>query len=145
MTDDICHSGILGMKWGIRRFQNKDGSLTPQGKVRYRNNGLSKGLGLFTKKEAKGDAVKVPKGKKIRKRHLSELTSEEIREKISRLKIENEYLKEYNARYPKKERTKREHSVRKFIGKLSGDLITKYAYGKMDSYIHDVYGVPYKK
>lgn len=29
------HHGILGMKWGIRRYQNSDGSLTPAGKVRY--------------------------------------------------------------------------------------------------------------
>lgn len=31
----LNHSGIKGMKWGIRRFQNKDGSLTPEGKKRY--------------------------------------------------------------------------------------------------------------
>lgn len=31
----LCHYGILGMKWGIRRYQNKDGSLTPAGKQRY--------------------------------------------------------------------------------------------------------------
>lgn len=31
----ICHHGILGMKWGIRRYQNKDGSLTAAGKKRY--------------------------------------------------------------------------------------------------------------
>lgn len=29
------HSGILGMKWGIRRYQNPDGSLTSAGKARY--------------------------------------------------------------------------------------------------------------
>ena len=31
----VNHSGIKGMRWGIRRFQNKDGSLTPAGKKRY--------------------------------------------------------------------------------------------------------------
>lgn len=35
--DVLCHHGILGMKWGIRRFQNKDGSLTPAGQKRYRD------------------------------------------------------------------------------------------------------------
>ena len=31
----LCHYGILGMKWGIRRYQNKDGSLTAAGKAHY--------------------------------------------------------------------------------------------------------------
>ena len=34
-TDEIYHHGIKGQKWGVRRFQNKDGSLTPAGKERY--------------------------------------------------------------------------------------------------------------
>ena len=33
---ELKHWGILGMKWGIRRYQNPDGSLTPEGKERYR-------------------------------------------------------------------------------------------------------------
>ena len=35
VSNYIYHHGIKGMKWGIRRFQNKDGSLTPAGKKRY--------------------------------------------------------------------------------------------------------------
>ena len=31
----LAHHGILGQKWGVRRFQNEDGSLTPAGKKRY--------------------------------------------------------------------------------------------------------------
>ncbi len=35
MNDELQHHGTKGMKWGIRRWQNKDGSLTPAGKKRY--------------------------------------------------------------------------------------------------------------
>lgn len=31
----LTHAGVKGMKWGVRRYQNKDGSLTPAGKKRY--------------------------------------------------------------------------------------------------------------
>lgn len=33
--DYLQHHGILGQKWGVRRFQNADGSLTPKGRERY--------------------------------------------------------------------------------------------------------------
>jgi hypothetical protein len=35
---ELQHAGIKGMKWGVRRYQNKDGSLTPAGKKRYGDN-----------------------------------------------------------------------------------------------------------
>lgn len=34
-SNELCHFGTKGMKWGVRRYQNKDGSLTPAGKKRY--------------------------------------------------------------------------------------------------------------
>lgn len=34
-SSDLYHHGIVGMRWGIRRFQNADGTLTPAGKERY--------------------------------------------------------------------------------------------------------------
>ena len=35
MNNYLMHHGIKGQKWGIRRFQNEDGSLTPEGQERY--------------------------------------------------------------------------------------------------------------
>ena len=34
----IAHHGILGQKWGVRRYQNKDGTLTEEGRQRYKEN-----------------------------------------------------------------------------------------------------------
>lgn len=36
-NDQIWHWGVKGMKWGVRRYQNADGSLTDAGKRRYAN------------------------------------------------------------------------------------------------------------
>ena len=35
--DELYHHGIKGMRWGVRRFQNEDGTLTAQGRQRYKD------------------------------------------------------------------------------------------------------------
>lgn len=40
-NDYLVHYGILGMKWGVRRFETKSGHLTAAGKERYGDDGTS--------------------------------------------------------------------------------------------------------
>ena len=76
MNNEIYHYGVLGMKWGRRRHQNKDGILTAAGKA-IRNAQI--------KKERKSDS---------KNRRL--LSDQELKQKIERLKLEKQ-LKELTA------------------------------------------------
>jgi len=48
---ELQHHGVLGMKWGVRRYQNEDGSLTPAGEKRYNSN--QKNVSKLVEKDAK--------------------------------------------------------------------------------------------
>lgn len=76
---ELYHFGIKGMKWGVRRYQNKDGSLTPAGK----------------KREKSEDYVRA---KDLKKKRLSELSNDELRELNNRMQLESTYrnLKKQN-------------------------------------------------
>lgn len=58
----LAHHGILGQKWGIRRYQNENGSLTKEGKQRYREEKYNQYYdedindGFFAKMKAKRKA-----------------------------------------------------------------------------------------
>ena len=63
-NEHLAHYGIKGQKWGLRRFQNSDGTLTSEGKVRY-GSGIDKEAKKEIKKEYKADnKAAFEKGKK---------------------------------------------------------------------------------
>lgn len=59
-TSELYHHGIIGQKWGVRRYQNEDGSLTNSGKRRYNN-----GTTVDGKSKAPGLIKQIKTGKKI--------------------------------------------------------------------------------
>lgn len=77
MEYELYHWGIKGMKWGIRRFQNKDGSLTPAGRKRYSDG--SDGISGQSKTASKPKSVK-------------DMSDEELRTKVNRLTLEKNAL-----------------------------------------------------
>lgn len=83
----LLHSGIKGMKWGIRRFQNKDGSLTPAGKKRYVDKeGESNDSPETKSKPSDGSFARSKKSTK-------KMTEEELSAAIKRLDLEKQYKK----------------------------------------------------
>lgn len=62
--DCLAHYGIKGMKWGVRRYQNKDGDLTSAGKKRYSGLKTAKKIGKVvtdsTKPRGGPDPIKLP-------------------------------------------------------------------------------------
>lgn len=79
---ELVHYGIKGMKWGVLRYQNADGTLTAAGRVRDRMN----------RKRNRKRAEKVLKGSpKTVKRRLSQITDEELQKAVNRLQLERTY------------------------------------------------------
>lgn len=80
MDDVLIHHGILGMKWGVRRYQNKDGSLTSAGKKRYSDNDDIKETPQKNTEEPKKKSVK-------------DMSDEELRREVNRMQLEQNYLR----------------------------------------------------
>ena len=79
-NDELYHWGIKGMKWGVRRYQNKDGTLTPAGKKHYAGDG-----------NAGQEAAKVEYAPKRTGKDASAYTDEELRARIQRMQMEDQY------------------------------------------------------
>ncbi|MBR6287819.1 MAG: hypothetical protein IKR19_00570 [Acholeplasmatales bacterium] len=69
---ELYHHGIKGQKWGIRRFQNEDGSLTAEGKKRYQVNQYDGSMSKEGKKLYKQDLKQYKQELKLDKLSKSE-------------------------------------------------------------------------
>lgn len=117
---ELYHHGVKGQRWGVRRYQNKDGSLTSYGKNRYAKelakleaekkrvrqqeqtakkmkklDDMRKDIDERKKALNPDDTPESAKQQKApsvpKKRKLSELSNEEIQAKIDRMNLENKY------------------------------------------------------
>lgn len=105
--DELYHYGVLGMKWGIRRYQNKDGGYTKSGKRRYINDKTksipekkrAKAAAKYGKKWDNNRAVRrynkmsddVKEINRIKSKKIYELSNNEIRKVNDRKQLEQNY------------------------------------------------------
>lgn len=83
-NDYLAHHGILGMKWGIRRFQKKTGGLTSAGKKRYGKEEIDK---KETLEERRARILKSTDASELYK-NRDVLTTAEINERLNRIDTE---------------------------------------------------------
>lgn len=106
-SEFIAHHGILGQKWGVRRYQNKDGSLTDAGKRRLaklekKRLSIEQDIEPLVRKkdgkssdgESKNDSPPKPK------RSVFEMTNDELRSEIERLGLQKQYKQYLSEMYP---------------------------------------------
>ena len=112
----LAHFGIKGQRWGVRRYQNEDGTLTPEGRKRYgeltsrldsgnfSNKDVSEYLSL-RKVKTKSDRIEKRRARTadiqkkfndFRDRNTSDTMKKARREDIN--KLSNEELRQYNER-----------------------------------------------
>jgi hypothetical protein len=120
----LMHYGTLGQKWGIRKYQNPDGSLTPAGKLRYyKADGTPTKAGQkYEKKLRKAkkeeERQKAEEAARNRFKPASEMSEQELRQTISKLELEKQYNDLVKSLTPAKKAT-----IGQRIASAAGDAV----------------------
>lgn len=130
------HHGTKGMKWGVRRFQNKDGSLTAAGRARQRLQEASDRRKARKEEEARAKADKA-----LRKKPISKLTEDEIRARISRLELEKKLVDLEKNTKERAEASSRVKTLMSTIGKeVVKPAVINAARNTLQNYLNGVGG-----
>ena len=86
MESTLQHYGTPGMKWGVRRYQTKSGSLTAAGKKRYGGAGNKKS----SSKEKGGKGI-FGKSTSDKKKSIYDMSDDELKKAVARLQLEKQY------------------------------------------------------
>lgn len=117
-TDELYHHGVPGQRWGFRRYQNPDGTLTPAG--RRRANKLAEKYAKVTGKKLIVKKRSVQGNEKPKPKTISEMSDQEIQAKINRMRLEDTYASMIASRAPKEKVSR----GKKFVSNLKRNVIT---------------------